>query len=72
MENRLIVLKDKKQEIFSHFGVRPSKRAFERFDGWVASDSLIEIIRWAHKVTNKTLGLKYIKEYFDGLLQGLP
>jgi hypothetical protein len=69
MENRLLILKDKKLEIFVHFNIRPSKKALELFDSLVDSGEFIRVIRWAKKVTNNSLGLKYLKEYFERLLQ---
>lgn len=68
MENRLLILKDKKLEILAHFKVRPSRKALELFDDKLNSGEIIQIIRWAHIVTDKALGLKYVKEYFERLI----
>jgi hypothetical protein len=67
-QNRLLILKDKKEEIFEHFKVRPSKKAFNRFDCLVDSDDFVGVVRWANKATNKTLGLRYLKLYFEELI----
>jgi len=68
-QNRLLILKDKKEEIFVHFKVRLSKKAFDRFDSLVDSDDFVGVIRWANKVTDKTLGLRYLKLYFERLIE---
>lgn len=69
MDNRLLILKDKKLEILAHFKVRPSKKALDLFESMVDSGEFVQVVRWAHTATDKALGLKYVKEYFEGLLQ---
>jgi hypothetical protein len=67
-ERSLLILKDKKLEILSHFNIRASKKAIELLEYTINSENFVSLIRWAQHATNRSLGLKYLKEYFEKLL----
>jgi hypothetical protein len=66
--NSLLLLKDKRAEIFKDFDLRVSKESIELFNRAINSGEPIEFIRWAHAVTMRTLGLKYLKEYLEYMM----
>lgn len=71
-ENKLLILLEKKNEIFSHFNVRYSKKSNDRFTNIIESGDFAICVRWGRHVTNNKLTLKYLKDYFESMLSNNP